>query len=301
MVVGILCITCILLLAIMIYYMKKYFKLIKFLSGNNVEAVIKDEIISEIVPKHAIIIIKNISHFFHDEYSSEMLNKQMQYSALQSQINPHFLYNTLESIRGEALMCDNYNIANMTEKLSRFFRYCISSKGDFVTIREEIANVKDYFYIQRYRFDEKFELEIDVKEIYMEYYIPKLSLQPIIENAIYHGLENLKEGGKVNISIIPTEKNIRIIISDNGIGIKENELIKIREKLCNMECNGNLKEMKKTLGIALYNVNSRIKLCFGTEYGVLIRSTFGMGTDVEVMIPKIISIKQKDDNNERNT
>ena len=123
------------------------------------------------------------------DYESKVLSKQMQYQALQSQINPHFLYNTLDSIRGEALMAGNENIASMTERLSRFFRYCISNKGNIATIRDEINNILDYFYIQEYRFGDKFHLEIEVDEECYSYKIPQMTLQPIVENAIFHGLE----------------------------------------------------------------------------------------------------------------
>lgn len=268
------------------YFRNKYKKMTAFFESKKIEEYVKNRNKQIQVPKEAGIIINEVLQIVEREYSSEVLNKQMEYSVLQSQINPHFLYNTLDSIRGEALMDGNDSIANMTEKLSKFFRYCISSKGDLVTIREEINNVLDYFFIQQYRFEDKFKLETAITENCYDYYIPKMTLQPIVENAIYHGLESKKDGGIVKISVIETENNLKINIEDNGVGIPEEQLINMNHKLENNEYFAKIDTLKKKTGIALYNVNYRIKLCYGKDYGILLRSTVTMGTDVTILVPK---------------
>lgn len=280
---------CVLIIGILCwgsYFRNKYKKMTAFFESDKIEEYVKNRNKQIQVPKEAGIIIDEVLQIVEREYSSEVLNKQMEYSVLQSQINPHFLYNTLDSIRGEALMDGNDNIANMTEKLSKFFRYCISSKGDWVTIREEINNVLDYFFIQQYRFEDKFKLETAITENCYDYYIPKMTLQPIVENAIYHGLESKKDGGIVKISVIETENNLKINIQDNGVGIPEEQLINMNHKLENNEYFAKIDTLKKKTGIALYNVNYRIKLCYGKDYGILLRSTVTMGTDVTILVPK---------------
>lgn len=276
-----------------IYYRVKYSRTIKFLTGDEFEKYIKTGILNLDMPSRDEEIIRNVVNKVGAEYSSEMLNKQIEYSILQSQINPHFLYNTLESIRGEALMADNEGIANMAERMSRFFRYSISNKGDIVTIGEELENVKDYFYIQQYRFEDKFSMVNNISQDCLDYYIPKMTLQPLVENSIYHGLECLKNGGEVNVNISSTNKNVRIVIIDNGIGIPEDKLLKIRKSLNSNEYADNLISTKKNKGIALYNVNSRIKIFFGGQYGLTLRSAEGIGTEIEILIPKVDSIEEQ--------
>lgn len=222
--------------------------------------------------------------------SAEIFDKQTELTALQSQINPHFLYNTLESIRGQALMDDNQEIAGMVEALSSFFRYSISRKGKLVTLREELANINNYMLIQCYRFNNRFSLEVLIDEEDEEAYdflIPKLIIQPVVENAIYHGLEEKLEGGKVTIEVIVTEKTLILTISDNGSGIEGAVLEKLNQRIHSpsmcVEEEGSQKQ--HNTGIALPNIHKRIQLLFGEEYGVNIYSTIGQGTDVEITVP----------------
>ena len=156
------------------------------------------------------------------EYSVRMVDKQAKLSALQSQINPHFLYNTLECIRSEALLYDCDSIARMAKALASFFRYSISKKENIVTLQEEFNNIENYFLIQSYRFDDKFSFEIRTAPEDRTAYsclIPKLSLQPIVENAIFHGLETKPDKGKVTIRVEMTETNVIIVVSDDGVGL----------------------------------------------------------------------------------
>lgn len=221
---------------------------------------------------------------------ARIFDKQTELTALQSQINPHFLYNTLESIRGQAMVDGNTEIAKMVEALAAFFRYSISRKGNLVTLREELANINNYMLIQRYRFCNRFSLEVIIDEedeVAYDFLIPKLIIQPVVENAIFHGLEERSEGGKVEIEIILTDSNLIITISDNGKGMEGLELQKLNERI--WASDSRLEDGKgntqRNTGIALPNIHKRIQLLFGRTYGVNIYSTAGQGTDVEITIP----------------
>lgn len=228
----------------------------------------------------------------NEEYTVQVSDKQAKIAALQSQINPHFLYNTLECIRSEALLYECQSIADMAKALAAFFRYSISKKENIVTVRDELRNIENYFMIQSYRFENKFSFDIKVSqedaEVY-NYQVPKLSLQPIVENAIFHGLETKAADGKVTIRAYTTDKELVMVISDNGVGIAPDTLLQMQNAL---RTQGQLEVHKSNEhgnGIALYNVNQRIKLLFGEAYGLHIYSTKGMGTDVEIWLPKVES------------
>ena len=221
--------------------------------------------------------------------SAQIFDKQTELTALQSQINPHFLYNTLETIRGQALLDGNEEIARMTEALGSFFRYSISRKGTMVTLRDELANVRNYMLIQQYRFSNRFLLEIIVDEedeAAYECMVPRLIIQPVVENAIFHGLEDMDEGGRVTIEILLTEDNLIMMISDNGKGIPEEELESLNRRIHSddrklLEPQGG----GHRTGIALPNIDRRLRLLYGDGYGVSVYSTPGQGTDVELLIP----------------
>ncbi|GAA0720147.1 hypothetical protein GCM10008905_09030 [Clostridium malenominatum] len=216
--------------------------------------------------------------------------KHAEYLALQNQINPHFLYNTLEGIRSEALIEGIDSIANMTEALATFFRYTISNVDKLVNLEAEINNVKNYYKIQQFRFGDKLELnmEFEVKdyEEILQWKIPKLTLQPIFENAIFHGVERKIGKGILTLKVSATSQRLIVIISDNGVGMEEERVKKLNQKLRGATLEY-MKEDGGEKGIALLNVNNRIKLIFGDEYGIYIYSKIGAGTDVEITLPFI--------------
>lgn len=218
------------------------------------------------------------------------LNKrQAQYLALQNQINPHFLYNTLESIRGEALIAGLDSVAEMTEALAKFFRYTITKVENLVTVEEELENCETYFRIQQYRFGDRLRLHIECdeneREDIMSCKIPKLTLQPILENSIIHGTE-LKIGtGNLKIQFEITQKRLIIRISDDGVGMDEETLARLNGRLGRGLNHLSDTDEEKKGGIALLNVNNRIHLIFGEEYGMHIYSIEQQGTDVEITIP----------------
>ncbi|MGN9163963.1 sensor histidine kinase [Tissierellaceae bacterium HCP3S3_D8] len=214
--------------------------------------------------------------------------KHAEYLALQNQINPHFLYNTLEGIRSEALIEGVDSIANMTEALAIFFRYTISNVDKFVTLEAEINNIKNYYKIQEFRFGDKLELNIEFQvedeEEVLQAKIPKLTLQPFFENAIFHGVEKKMGKGILTLKVAATNQRLIIMISDNGVGMEEEKVKELNQKLRGASLEY-MKKDSKNGGIALLNVNNRIKLIFGDQYGVYIYSKLGVGTDVEITIP----------------
>jgi two-component system sensor histidine kinase YesM len=220
--------------------------------------------------------------------------KQAEFLALQNQINPHFLYNTLEAIRGDALSAGLENIADITEALATFFRYTITETGNLVALEEELENVENYFMIQQYRFGEKLKLKIclpEEKQHVLQLQFPKLTLQPIVENAIFHGLEGKAEGGTILIEVETTADHVMLSIRDDGVGIPEEILDRINESLNQVSVGFINEDKKKSASIALNNVCRRIKLLFGEEYGIHIYSVIGVGTDVRIKIPAVASQK----------
>lgn len=218
--------------------------------------------------------------------------REAQILALQNQINPHFLYNTLETIRSEAIMNGAVNAGTMAEALATFFRYTISNLDYLVQIEDELENIQNYFTIQHYRFGNKIGIQITYDEEdknILRLYIPKLIMQPVVENAIYHGIEQKLGAGQVTISISYTKQNLNIMISDDGIGIKDTELSEINNRLWTDSENYGYEKSEKSGGIAIRNVNQRIKLLFGEEYGIWLNSIYGIGTDVHIKLPVVLT------------
>lgn len=218
----------------------------------------------------------------------ENAKQQARYLALQNQINPHFLYNVLESIRSDAIMAGVPEIGKITEALAVFFRYTTSKMESLSTLQGELANVEKFFLIQKYRFDDKLELKIQMPpddEELLKTRIPKLILQPIVENAIKHGLEPKVSGGTIVIDIVHSDTILYLSVIDDGIGIEETRLGRLNEKLSRVDAgDGSANEGGKG-GIALINVNSRIRLLMGDEYGIHILSAPGIGTEVCLTLP----------------
>jgi len=231
---------------------------------------------------------KRFDRMLDRQKTLELSTKQAEFLALQQQINPHFLYNTLEAIRGDALCAGSNDIANIAEALSTYFQYTVTKTGNLVFLEDELENVENYFIIQQYRFGDKCKMIIDILEEDSDVRLiqcPKLMLQPIVENAIFHGIEKRKEGGTVSISIRKSAGIINISISDDGTGIDENKLDEINDELAKVSFSYIPDSRKDRGGIALYNVCRRIKLLFGEEYGIHIYSTINVGTDVIIKLP----------------
>lgn len=233
-----------------------------------------------------------ISEKVNEEMYSKNLKMEAELHALQNQINPHFLYNTLEVIRGRALVQNAQDIADMTEALATIFRYNINRPGDVATLQEEIDNVRNYMLIQNCRFGDRFRFETEIEDVedgILTHVLPVLTLQPLVENAIYHGINERIGGGRIRLKAYLTQRDLLIIISDNGKGMDDVTLQEIHRKL--VGASEGLPVEKKTgrgTGIALTNVNQRIKFYFGKEYGLDVKSTLGIGTTITITIPGMV-------------
>ena len=218
----------------------------------------------------------------------ELYRSQAEYLALQNQIKPHFLYNTLEGIRSEALIGGLPLVGEMTEVLAKYFRYTISNVKSMVTLRDEILNVENYCRIQHFRLGEKLSYQIifedDSEKQIKKLYMPKLILQPIVENAIQHGIEPLMREGTIILRFCMLDSRLLIIVSDNGVGMEAERVRILNERMKNMELNEDVVNNQEG-GIALANVNNRIKLLFGNHYGLTFYSRLNLGTDVEITLP----------------
>jgi len=200
--------------------------------------------------------------------------KTSELMALQAQINPHFLYNTLESICSLITMHRNIDAYNMVRSLSIFYRTSLSNGRDIITLKEEIDNISNYLLIQKIRYGDKLSYSINIPDDLFNCRIPKLTLQPLVENSIYHGIRN-KHGGGV-ITLLGHSEDSKLILSvfDNGIGIEEDNIKTI------LQPKGNIPNF------GLCSVNERIKLCFGVEYGISITSHINEWTEVSIILPK---------------
>ena len=235
-------------------------------------------------------MIYRLKEFANKEYTASLLVKQAELNALQTQINPHFLYNTLDSIRGLALAEKQENIAIMTKALSSLFRYSISKTEDMSSLREEIRNVENYLTIQQFRFPDKFifikDIENEGDVDILDFFLPKLTIQPIIENAVFHGLETKLGNGTIILHAYTTEKRLVLSIEDDGVGIDSATLERLNDWLTGQGAGEEQEEQRKQeKGIALNNVNDRIKLFFGDGYGITVSSTLNVGTTVEISLP----------------
>ncbi|WP_181873461.1 sensor histidine kinase [Paenibacillus prosopidis] len=216
-------------------------------------------------------------------YEAELVKKQSEMAYLQSQINPHFLYNTLESINGIAAKEGADKIYHMTKALSLVFRYSVKGT-DTVPLREELAMIKSFIYIQKIRFGNRFEVKYHFPEEILEYRVPKMILQPIVENAIFHGIE--PKSGEVLLELAGEISGdmILLTVKDNGMGMDDEKLRMIMNSLSAKQ--GLIGQNQDwTISIGLANVNNRVKLKYGNEYGIIIESEPGLGTEVVIMMP----------------
>ena len=233
-------------------------------------------------------VLERFRYMLSKQEVASLSKRQAEYLALQNQINPHFLYNTLEAIRGDALEAGQEGIAKTAEALATYFRYTITEMRDLVTVEDELNNIDSYFTIQRYRFNDKLKLVVLADEdIVYRCKIPKLTLQPIVENSIFHGLESKSGDGLITIRLEATQTRILISIKDNGVGMPQEDVNRINEKLEKVKVSYISDEKRERGGIALRNVAQRIKLLFGEEYGLQLYSTLGVGTEVVINLPKI--------------
>ncbi len=224
------------------------------------------------------MMVKRIRSLMEQIISEQEAKRKSELKALQAQINPHFLYNTLDSIVWMNENKDYVGVTTMVVALSQFFRISISRGRELITVSDEIEHIKSYLIIQKIRYKNKFKFSIEAQPEALGYKTLKLILQPIVENAIYHGVEQLYDEGIIKINVSIDGDTILFQVTDNGYGIKPDILKDILNKKANEKDSG---------GVGLKNVNERIKLFFGEQYGIEIDSILDVGTTVNLRIPII--------------
>ncbi|MCR5656380.1 MAG: sensor histidine kinase [Butyrivibrio sp.] len=212
----------------------------------------------------------------------QKLLRKAEFEVLQAQINPHFLYNTLDAIVWSAEAGNQRQVVKMVGSLSDFFRSSLNKGKEIVTIKEEIQHVRSYLEIQQIRYQDILSYQLEVSEDLYPYHIPKITIQPIIENALYHGIKNKRGGGMIRVTGNIHDDMIEIIVADNGMGMEEGRLQAVRESLSH-------EKPEHSAIYGMYNVNERIKLEFGEEYGLSVDSKYGYGTTVTITLPKILT------------
>ena len=224
------------------------------------------------------IMIDKINDLLEQVTKEQVRLRKAEFELLQSQINPHFLYNTLDAIIWLAQAGEQKKVVSMVRSLSDFFRTSLNRGKDIISLKEEVLHVRSYLEIQQVRYQDILNYEIDVPEELGRYLIPKITIQPLVENALYHGIKNKRGSGKIQIRGRRQEETLVIEIADDGIGISKERLWQVNDGIQKKVLTG-----KDIYG--LYNVNERIRLNFGEKYGINIQSTYGEGTVVRVLLP----------------
>ena len=222
------------------------------------------------------VMISRIKDLMEKTVRDEEEKRRSEIRALQAQINPHFLYNTLDTIIWMSAGGKNDEVVEVTSALARLFRTSISKGENLVTLLNEVENIKSYLTIQKMRYEDKLSWRVDVPPGLLGLMTPKLILQPIVENAVYHGVKMSQAGGEIAISARAEGERLTITIADSGVGMTAEQL----EQLF-------VPRPDTDRGIGVINVNNRIRLCFGEEYGLHYFSAPGEGTRVEIWLPVI--------------
>ncbi|MFD0712259.1 sensor histidine kinase [Paenibacillus sp. GCM10027626] len=229
-------------------------------------------------------MIQDINSYIKDSYQNKLITLDSQMKALEAQVNSHFLYNTLESINSIAEIEEVESIVVMTKALGDMFRYSIKTESELVAIEDELAHVNNYLTIQKIRYEEKIDFRFEIEEGVSSYRVLKLILQPIIENALYHGLEGTNNKGTVTVKVYRSNEQILFEIADDGIGMAPEQLQELQTLLDAPPAFSELGRRDKQ-SIGLKNVHSRISLYYGSEYGLTLESEQGKGTKVFVNVP----------------
>jgi two-component system sensor histidine kinase YesM len=219
-------------------------------------------------------VFKRVNDLIHELYVSKIYNQEATLKFLSSQMNPHFLYNTLDSIHWKAVQNQDYEVSDQLEALSDLLRHMLSRGNDMVSLGQEISQLENYLFIMKFRYGDRLSCGITVDDGLREVLIPKLILQPLVENAIVHGLDRRVEDGRIEVEIKKAGGLLRISVGDNGAGADEEA---VNRMLQDKEVSHNV--------FALNNINRRIKLRYGEAYGVRFESAPGKGALVSITIP----------------
>lgn len=250
-------------------------------SGNlDVEIVPSGSYEVEHLGKSIKNMLGRIKVLMSDLVAEHNAKRKSEFDTLQSQINPHFLYNTLDII---VWMIENENsdkAVNIVTALAKFFRISLSKGKNIITVKDEVEHVRNYLMIQNMRFKNRFEYSIDVDEEVLSYSSLKLMLQPLVENAIYHGMEFMDGDGEIDVKVFKEDDSLYFTITDNGLGMSEDMVETLLSK--------DFVPSKKGSGIGVKNVNERIKLYFGSEYGLKVESEPDEGTKITIHLPAVV-------------
>jgi two-component system sensor histidine kinase YesM len=262
--------------------LRKMASLMKEVQGGNLNVGFNVKYRDEIglLGNHFNRMIMRIKQLIDEVYTGQKRKREAEIKVLQSQINPHFIYNTLETIRMMAEINEDEKVASMAYMLGSLLRYSIINGMETVTVAQELEHLENYIYLQNVRFKDKFQLVVLLADELKQYQILKLMLQPIVENAIYHGLENKEGHSEITIQSYEDESFLYLTISDNGEGIDRNALYQLNDRISNPSSQADSKH-----GIGLSNVNDRIQLYYGDEYGLRVESTEGQGTRITLRLP----------------
>lgn len=231
-------------------------------------------------------MIFTIKTLIVEKYEERIARNNAEFKYLQAQINPHFIYNTLQTISSMAVVKKVPEISSVSKGLAKILRYSVNTKSRIITIREELENLICYLDIQKLRFKDFLNYEINIEDEVYAFGIIKLVLQPIVENAITHGIEPKGENGLVKITAKCIEGYIDITISDNGTGMTQNEVEQLMSDINSMdEKETKISPLRDNNNIGLRNINSRIKLIYGQDYGLGVESLKGEWTSITVKIP----------------
>ena len=228
---------------------------------------------------HFNIMAEKLQNQMDEIRRNEREKRKMEKKLLQSQINPHFLYNTLDSIIWMIQSGEYKGAEQMVSSLAKFFRISLSQGKDIIPLEKELEHATSYLAIQNIRFKDKFEFSVQADKKLLHYLCPKLSIQPLLENAIYHGMEGVYDDGEITISVYEKDNLIHIDVSDNGLGMPE--------KVVEYIMHNRVVSSKRGSGIGVRNVDERIKLIYGEQYGVTIESELDEGTSATIIIPKL--------------
>ena len=245
-------------------------------------------------------MLSKIKELIQKVYKTEILKKEAELNALQAQINPHFLYNTLQIMDIVAEEEGVEVISTICQSLSKIFRYSINRGKEIVPLSKELEHVQNYIHIQKIRFNNKFEVFYDIDVELYNYRIIKLILQPLVENALFHGIEKKKGKCTIIISGKRVDGKLILMVEDDGAGMDEEQLRLLKDSLSEEIVHAEINEFTQR-SIGIKNVHARIQLYFGSEYGVRIESILDKGTKIQVSIPPIPYLNNEEDSNVENS
>lgn len=225
-------------------------------------------------------MLDEIERHIGREFEAELLLNKAEYKSLQAQINPHFLYNTLDTMSSIASIQNCSVVSNLCQSLSNIFRYSLDVKHPYSTVGKEIMHLKNFIYVMKVRMGETVEYQFNIDENILQDSIPRISIQPLVENALKHGLRNARGNKTIEVNAFAQGETLQIIVKDNGVGMDADAM--------NAKLDANNKDAVETgNSIGLLNINARMKMLYGEKYGLYIESELEVGTSVILRIPRV--------------